>query len=72
MRRAWAETIAAHPVLRLKGAPDRDKLFAPLFDDAERLEGGETMSSDALAALARERVHAYLRAPDEPGRASGY
>jgi hypothetical protein len=72
VRRAWAETIAAHPVLRLKGAPDRDKLFAPLFADAERLEGGEVMSSAALAALARERVRAYLRAPDEPGRASGY
>jgi hypothetical protein len=72
VRAAWAETIDDHPVLRLTGAPDRDQLFTPLFEDAERLEEGETQTPEALAALARERVRAYLRTPGESGGAGGY
>jgi hypothetical protein len=63
VREEWNSLLAAPEPVVLKGAPDRDRMFLPLFDMAESLEQSPTADQEALKALqaqARQRVREYL------------
>jgi hypothetical protein len=63
VRAEWNELLTASTPLRLKGAPDRDKLFMPLFEMAEAIEKAppaDAAARERLEAEARARVHEYL------------
>jgi len=60
----WAELVAPGTVLTLRGAPDKDQLFVPLFGYAEELAAAQDAPDPAtVAARARALVDAYLQAP---------
>lgn len=69
VRGAWDEIIATHDRFTLRGAPDRDQLFVPLFEYAERLADGAPFDRADAARFARETVRGYLRV-DRAARAS--
>ncbi|MGE0860112.1 MAG: DUF6607 family protein [Gammaproteobacteria bacterium] len=57
----WATLAAGGEVLSLKGAPDKDQLFLPLFEYAGQLAEAEKPPAPAeIAARAKELVDAYL------------
>ncbi|MDQ3196076.1 MAG: hypothetical protein M3Q32_06820 [Pseudomonadota bacterium] len=68
VRKEWADLIAGEQPLRLRAAPDKDQLFIPLFEHAEKLVEGEKVSTAATAAFAAKAVADYLR---EPGQITG-
>lgn len=60
VRDAWAAlTMRAEP-LRLRGAPDEDQLFLPLWAYAAEIDAGKEVAPDTLAARVRELVRSYL------------
>lgn len=63
VRNEWAEFAAGPQPLRLRGAPDKDQLFMPLFDYAEKMGNAELTPPDEYA---RDAVRGYLRGADEP------
>lgn len=69
VRAEWAALAARPQPLSLRGAPDKDQLFVPLFAYAAELEAAATPpAAEVVAAKARELVRAYLR--DEVGDAA--
>lgn len=57
----WAELAATGQVLSLKGAPDKDQLFLPLFEYAGQLAEAQMPPPAAeIAARAKAMVDAYL------------
>lgn len=69
VRAEWAALAADRQPLRLRGAPDRDQLFMPLFEFAGKLgEPGQQPAED----FARAAVRGYLRGPDEPAGKTSY
>jgi len=62
VRAEWS-ALLADGMLRLKGAPDRDQLFMPLFEMAAAIEQSppaDAAAQERLAAEARARVRDYL------------
>lgn len=69
VRAEWAALAARPQPLSLRGAPDKDQLFVPLFAYAAELEAAATPpAAEVVAAKARELVRAYFR--DEVGDAA--
>jgi hypothetical protein len=67
VRAEWNTLLAADAPLKLKGAPDRDQLFMPLFEMADALEKAPPADAAAKAKLladARARVRDYLAPAD--------
>ncbi len=63
VRAEWNAMLAGPEPVVLKGAPDRDKMFLPLFEMAETLESGtppDAAGQGRLEAEARNKVRAYL------------
>ncbi len=60
VRAAWDEILASREQFTLRAAPDKDRLFTPLFEYAHRLSEGEP-PDDAAKARARDTVRGYLR-----------
>ncbi len=63
VREEWNALLAAPEAVRLKGAPDRDRMFMPLFELAEKLVSAAKPSEEAAFSLqdeARAKVRAYL------------
>jgi len=63
VREEWNGLLAAKEPVRLKGAPDRDQMFMPLFEMAEKLTAAEVPATGDPKALqddARAKVRAYL------------
>ncbi|MEX2482709.1 MAG: hypothetical protein WD928_17775, partial [Gammaproteobacteria bacterium] len=60
VRDAWAELAMRPEPLRLRGAPDEDRLFLPLWTYAAEIDGGEEVAPATLARRVRELVRAYL------------
>jgi hypothetical protein len=72
VRDEWTALLAGPNPMHLKGAPDRDKMFMPLFEMAESLEKtppADAAATDKIQAAARARVREYL-APVEAAVAS--
>jgi hypothetical protein len=66
VREEWSKQLSGPESVHLKGAPDRDKMFLPLFEMAEALETSPPANAAAvekLKAEARDRVREYLAAP---------
>ena len=66
VRAQWSALIARDEPLRLRGAPDKDQLFEPLFDRAEKLMDGTLPAPQELSIFAEQAVRSYLRSPGEP------
>jgi len=66
VRSAWTDIIRARRHFTLRAPPDQEQLFAPLFEYAERLVGGDPWDPQAGTAFARRTVRDYL-ADGEPG-----
>ncbi len=66
VRAAWSDIIASHRRFTLRAAPDRGRLFEPLFTYAEELADGTPFDRVAAATFAREQVRSYLRADTVP------
>lgn len=63
VRAEWNRLLEGPGPVELKGAPDRDRLFMPLFEMAEALEEAPAAAPADVAKLqadARARVQAYL------------
>jgi hypothetical protein len=71
VRASWDDVAATHDTFTLRAAPDRGKLFVPLFDYAEKLYEGAPLDPAAARAFARETVRGYLAKPGSRGP-SGY
>jgi hypothetical protein len=71
VRDTWRDVAARHPRFTLRAAPDQGQLFAPLFEYAEKLDGGEPYDRDAARAFVRKTVWGYLAASPE-GAGAGY
>ena len=72
VRDEWTALLAGPKPMHLKGAPDRDKMFMPLFEMAETLEKtppADAAAADRIQAAARARVREYV-APVEAAVAS--
>jgi hypothetical protein len=70
VRAQWSGLIARDEPLRLRGAPDKDQLFEPLFERAEKLLDGTLPGPQELSYFAEQAVRGYLRSPGEaPGNA---
>jgi hypothetical protein len=63
VRAAWDDIAATHDSFTLRAAPDRGKLFVPLFEYAEKLYEGAPLDSAAARAFARDTVRGYLASP---------
>ncbi len=69
VREAWRDVAAEHARFTLRAAPDQGQLFVPLFEYAERLDGGEVYDPTAARVFARETVRGYLTGqPSAAGR----
>lgn len=64
VRDEWSRLLAAPEPVRLRGAPDRDQLFGPLFRLAGEIDSADQAPNDP-GERARELVRAYLAGPDE-------
>lgn len=62
VRAQWSALLARDEPLRLRGAPDKDQLFVPLFEHAQKLEEGETIPAAKTQSFAKEAVADYLAA----------
>jgi hypothetical protein len=63
VRAEWTSLLSGEAPVHLKGAPDRDKMFLPLFEMAEALEKKPAVDAAATAKLqadARARVREYI------------
>jgi uncharacterized protein DUF6607 len=63
VRAEWTSLLSGTEPVHLKGAPDRDKMFMPLFEMAEALEKAPAPDAAARAKLqadARAKVRAYV------------
>lgn len=60
VRAAWDEIFASRERFTLRAAPDKDRLFTPLFEYADRMSEGEPLDPAAAKALARDTVRGYL------------
>ncbi len=70
VRAAWDEIVASRDRFTLRGAPDRDELFVPLFEYADKLANGAPFDRADAAWFARETVRGYLAAGERtPTRA---
>ncbi len=70
VRAAWDEIVASHRRFTLRGAPDRDQLFVPLFEYADKLANGAPFDRTDAARFARDTVRGYLLESDvKPARA---
>ncbi|MEY4563240.1 MAG: hypothetical protein RLZZ618_2517 [Pseudomonadota bacterium] len=57
----WDQLIARREPLRLKGAPDKDALFVPLFEYAQGMaDGGKPKTPEEIRRHVDEAVEAYL------------
>ncbi|MBA4111721.1 MAG: hypothetical protein C0487_19235 [Leptothrix sp. (in: Bacteria)] len=66
VRRKWDEVIARPGPLRLKGAPDQDQLFVPLYEYAESVaESPKPPSRADIFKQVNQAVDAYLDEPRE-------
>lgn len=66
VRAEWNALLSQAEPIRLKGAPDRDRMFLPLFEMAEELESREPPDAAATRELqddARAKVRGYLVRP---------
>ncbi len=62
VRDEWNAMLYAAQPVRLRGAPDRDQMFVPLFEMAAALEGGERPGDqNKWQADVRAAVREYLR-----------
>jgi hypothetical protein len=69
VRARWAALIERDEPLRLRGAPDKDQLFGPLFNQAEKLMDGVPMTAHETTTFVQKAVRDYLRSPGEaPGK----
>lgn len=66
VREQWSALIARDEALRLRGAPDKDQLFGPLFEQAEKLVDGAPMAPQEISTFVENAVRDYLRSPGEP------
>ncbi len=67
VRAEWTGLLTGTATVHLKGAPDRDKMFMPLFEMAETLEKAPPADAAAKAKLesdARAQVRSYLAPPE--------
>jgi hypothetical protein len=67
VRDEWNVMLARAEPVRLKGAPDRDRMFIPLFEMAEQLNATQSPAAFATKRLqneARAKVRAYLAPVD--------
>jgi hypothetical protein len=67
VRDEWNVMLARAEPVRLKGAPDRDRMFIPLFEMAEQLNATQSPAAFAAKQLqneARAKVRAYLAPVD--------
>jgi hypothetical protein len=66
VRRKWDEIIARKEPLRMKGAPDKDGLFVPLYEYAESLaeSGGPARTPTEIRQHVDQAVNAYLLPPE--------
>jgi len=71
VRAEWAELAAARTPFELRGAPDRDQLFLPLWSLAGEITAGAAIEPAVLAARVRALVGDYMREPGTAGRATG-
>jgi hypothetical protein len=69
VREEWTKLAAGPQPLRLRGAPDKDQLFMPMFEYAEKMS---VDGQPPAAEFAREGVRSYLRAHGEPAGKSSY
>ena len=60
VREQWSSLLARKEPLRLRGAPDKDQLFMPLFEHAEKLAQGENVALSATQGFAKNAVADYL------------
>lgn len=61
VRQKWDEVIARPGPLRLKGAPDKDSLFIPIYEYADSMaEAKEAPSATQIKAQVNRLVEAYL------------
>lgn len=63
VRAEWSVLLSGPQPLQLKGAPDRDRMFLPLFEMADALEkspAGNGADDQRIAAEARAKVREYL------------
>lgn len=60
VRRHWDRLFAERGTLRLKGSPDRDAMFVPLFEYADAVATNPQPPAQVEAEV-RKRVDAYLR-----------
>lgn len=71
VRDQWSALLARDEPLALRGAPDKDQLFVPLFEHAQKLNDGEKVPQSETANFAKEAVNAYLVASSKqagPGK----
>jgi hypothetical protein len=62
VREEWDTMLYGEQPVRLRGAPDRDQMFGPLFEMAAALEGGERPGDQAKWQVeVRSAVREYLR-----------
>jgi len=72
VRTEWNTLLAGSATVALKGAPDRDRMFLPLFAMADKLVEAPAADPDAVQALqadARARVREYLAVPGKAASA---
>lgn len=72
VREEWSTLLSATEPVHLSGAPDRDKMFLPLFEMADTLANSPPATAAAIEKLqadARARVREYL-APSQAAVAS--
>ncbi|MGH8729538.1 MAG: DUF6607 family protein, partial [Burkholderiales bacterium] len=63
VRAQWSALLARDKPLVLRGAPDKDQLFLPLFEHAQKLDEGEKIPAEKSKSFARKAVANYLLAP---------
>jgi hypothetical protein len=65
VREEWQALIARGKPLSLRGAPDKDQLFLPLFEHAEKLNEGQAVPLAETKRFAKQAITDYLRAPSK-------
>ncbi len=69
VRKKWEQLFAQRGTLRLKGSPDKDGLFLPIYEYAESVADGEkTETQDQIDRRVSETVEAYLIASPKPAQ----
>ncbi len=70
VRAEWAALAASRSPFQLRGSPDQDQLFLPLWSLAGEIAAGTAIEPAELATQVRTLVGAYLHAPRAAGEAT--